>query len=182
MKILMEWLNGRKKDSFHSLGQICKSKELNGLGLGDIQIKNRALLTKWIWHFDNEHESPQRRIITEKIGINQLNLLPITAKDHNSSQVWKNIVKPLSSHNGYNSTILISFGKVVEDDKNIVFWCDEWINGVELRAEFPRIMCCQLIKLARLLSLVSGTIMFGCGKLIFIETFLVEKQTNGTNL
>lgn len=36
--------------------EVCRPKELEGLGIANLEVKNRALLNKWIWMFADEKE------------------------------------------------------------------------------------------------------------------------------
>ena len=43
-------------------------KENGGLGIGDISIKNKALLNKWVWRYGEEPNALWRAIIDSKYG------------------------------------------------------------------------------------------------------------------
>ena len=55
---------------------VCNLKELGGLGLIDLNLKNRALLNKWIWRFSEEPKALWSSIICSKYGGNQSSLIP----------------------------------------------------------------------------------------------------------
>lgn len=45
---------------------VFKSRKMGGLGLVDMELKNKALLKKWVWQYGNELEEFWRRIIVKK--------------------------------------------------------------------------------------------------------------------
>lgn len=51
--------------------QVCKIKELGGLGIGNIGKKNGALLAKWWWRFPLETETLWYKVIVRRYGLNQ---------------------------------------------------------------------------------------------------------------
>lgn len=48
--------------------EVVKPKGAGGLGLGDLRLKNLALLEKWLWRFGKEKEALWRRVIVSKYG------------------------------------------------------------------------------------------------------------------
>ncbi|KAK2652337.1 hypothetical protein Ddye_012193 [Dipteronia dyeriana] len=53
------WNDGIKKKKVYAVDwvSICKSKRLDGLGIGRIEDKGVSTLAKWIWRFGKEHSS-----------------------------------------------------------------------------------------------------------------------------
>ena len=49
--------------------EVCKPKSLGGLGVGNLVVRNRALLGKWLWRFPLEIELLWHSIIRSKYGI-----------------------------------------------------------------------------------------------------------------
>ncbi|EXB23112.1 Electron transfer flavoprotein-ubiquinone oxidoreductase [Morus notabilis] len=49
--------------------QVCKPKELGGLGIGNIRKRNEALLAKWLWRFPLERDALWSRVIVGKYGL-----------------------------------------------------------------------------------------------------------------
>ena len=47
---------------------VCTNKKEGGLGVRDLSILNRALLSKWILLFTNERNSLWRKVICWKFG------------------------------------------------------------------------------------------------------------------
>ncbi|KAL5539932.1 hypothetical protein UlMin_042971 [Ulmus minor] len=47
---------------------VCKSKECGGLGIGNLLLRNKALLGKWLWKFPLEQHSLWVAVIRSKYG------------------------------------------------------------------------------------------------------------------
>ena len=58
------------------IGTLCNLKENGGLGFMDVGIKNRALLNKWVWRYDEESSVMWRMIIVSKYGGDPSGLIP----------------------------------------------------------------------------------------------------------
>ncbi|XP_073067252.1 uncharacterized protein [Primulina eburnea] len=49
--------------------QVCRSKDMGGLGLGTIVLRNRALLGMWLWRGIKENETLWKNLITSIYGL-----------------------------------------------------------------------------------------------------------------
>lgn len=47
---------------------LIKPERYGGLGLGNLDKKNQALLAKWWWRFEEEKDALWRKIISNKYG------------------------------------------------------------------------------------------------------------------
>lgn len=56
--------------------EVVKPKGAGGLGLGDLRLKNVALLAKWWWRFGEEKEVLWRRVIVYKYGESEWGWVP----------------------------------------------------------------------------------------------------------
>jgi len=66
-------------------------KEHGGLGVGDIVIKNAALMFKWWWRFANEGDPLWKRVIKTIQNEGQA-LIPLCPQNRVSSQgIWQTI-------------------------------------------------------------------------------------------
>ena len=45
-------------------------KQSGGLGIRNLGLQNRSLLSKWLWRFNNEEEALWREVIVNKYGLN----------------------------------------------------------------------------------------------------------------
>ena len=48
----------------------CRLKNMGGLGVGNVEIRNKALLMKWLWRFPNKTNSLWYKVIKRKFGLN----------------------------------------------------------------------------------------------------------------
>lgn len=63
-----------------------KPKSCGGLGLGNIEYKNAALLVKWWWRFGDEREALWRKVIADKYGVDNSGWWPNPGhRSHKSS-------------------------------------------------------------------------------------------------
>ena len=53
---------------------VCQSNVRGGLGIGRMCVKNKALLAKWVWRFDNEDSLLWRMMITARYGLDDKSL------------------------------------------------------------------------------------------------------------
>ncbi|KAL4312751.1 hypothetical protein GQ457_01G025880 [Hibiscus cannabinus] len=76
--------------------QLCLPLECGGLGLVDFNVRNKALLNKWLWRFGLEPNSLWRKIINAKYRESESSLLPGNLSTSNKCWMWKNIISTLN--------------------------------------------------------------------------------------
>ncbi|KAL5557179.1 hypothetical protein UlMin_039415 [Ulmus minor] len=62
---------GGKGKSLVDWKLVCSPKESGGLGIGNLLIRNKALLGKWLWRFPLEQHTLWAAVIRSKYGLNQ---------------------------------------------------------------------------------------------------------------
>ncbi|GMI65454.1 hypothetical protein HRI_000214700 [Hibiscus trionum] len=65
--------------------KVVKPKQMGGLGIADIQLKNRALINKWAWRYSFESGCLWRRIVDAKYNYDSNSLIPLSVDDRKSS-------------------------------------------------------------------------------------------------
>ncbi|KAK8713145.1 hypothetical protein V6N13_148368 [Hibiscus sabdariffa] len=80
---------------------LCLPKECGGLWLVDFEVKNRALLNKWLWRYGTESESLWRKVISTKYLEDERLLLSCNLKPANKSWIWKNILSTMIEVDGF---------------------------------------------------------------------------------
>ena len=100
---------------------IQKPKNLGGLGVGDIVIKNAALLFKWWWKFLDISE--------QSLWINEGRSGGLWGQITNMSKVRPEVLDVVSKG---------LWRKVGEGDSTL-FWEYKWIGEVSLKTKFPRL-------------------------------------------
>lgn len=93
---------------------VCHEKKNEGLGLVDLETKNRSLLTKWIWRYGNEREHIWRKIVTAKNDYDPHALLPKATVSRNCSKVWKYIISPLISTDKFFLQVKANLGVTIK--------------------------------------------------------------------
>lgn len=108
---------------------VCKPKQLGGLGIVDLRLKNKALLAKWLWRFVEDKDALWRCIISEKYGRNHRDLLPNTQNRNQFSMLWKNIMSLLKNSDEYAETLLSGLGVSIGNGMSILFWSQTEFRG-----------------------------------------------------
>ncbi|KAL5552494.1 hypothetical protein UlMin_039895 [Ulmus minor] len=62
---------GGKGKSLVDWKLVCTPKECGGLGIGNLLIRNKALLGKWLWRFPLEQHTLWAAVIRSKYGLNR---------------------------------------------------------------------------------------------------------------
>ncbi|GMI70241.1 hypothetical protein like AT4G29090 [Hibiscus trionum] len=119
------------------------------MGIRNINIQNRSLLSKWIWKFVVEKDSLWKRVVVAKNNLDSRFLIPADSSGANSSWLWKGIVKSFYSNDEFGSSIRSSIRFQVGDGKTIIFWSDWWIGEGPLLSLFPRIHALSINKIGR---------------------------------
>lgn len=105
---------------------ICKPKIHGGLGIVNIEIMNRCLLTKWIWKIESGSEDLWCKLFRAKYMQSNNFYCP---DQKGSSQFWKGLHK--LKH-------LYQWGakyRVHKGDK-ARFWHDSWIGSIPLKIQY----------------------------------------------
>ena len=101
--------------------EVCSYTEHGGLGFVQISLKNRALLNKWIWRYGTEPRALWRAVIDSKYGGSWNDLLPFTRNHKRFSGLWRNITRPLFSHNVWSNDIVADLDFSLGDGGKINF-------------------------------------------------------------
>ncbi|XVF77248.1 hypothetical protein PTKIN_Ptkin14bG0027800 [Pterospermum kingtungense] len=136
----------RKRIHWVNWNTVCLPKDLGGLGVGNLEVRNKALFAKWIWRFSNEEDAVWRRLLIEKYGGEQHSLTLALHSHRSFSTLWKNITYPLTHVDSFSDTLLAGMGYSVGDGSRILFWHHEWIQGKILKFSFPRIFALACLK------------------------------------
>ena len=72
---------------------ICSNKRKGGLGVNSLAILNKALLSKWSWHFTNEREAFWNQVIRGKHGEERSGWYSCEVREGYGVGLWKAIRK-----------------------------------------------------------------------------------------
>jgi len=116
---------------------VCLPKEVRGLGVRRLREFNIALLGKWCWRMLVDREGLWYRVLKARYGKEGGRL-----KDGDrESSVWWRMMTGIRQ--GVGLGVGDWFGdnvrRVVGDGDRTFFWTDNWVGGVPLRVQFPRL-------------------------------------------
>ena len=126
--------------------QVYRSKHNGGLGIGNIEHRNKALLFKWVWRFGLEITSYGRRIICSKYLMDPDSPWWSTTHSSNCSHFMKSIYTLLTVESIFKSLIDEGLGLSPGDGSLIKFWQDSWLFNESLCSLFPRIFALSVNK------------------------------------
>ncbi|KAE8681257.1 Pectin acetylesterase 6 [Hibiscus syriacus] len=126
-----------------SWDKICVLKLYGGLGFFDLTLRNQSLLNKWVIRFGTEDGCLWRKVVVAKYNFESSSLLPDVLSPRNTSWVWRNIAKPLSSADDF---LIMNLRFKVGDGNHVNFWPDSWTDVPSLKLAFPNIFDVALKK------------------------------------
>lgn len=124
------WQNdeARKKYRLARWDIICSPKDQGGLGIENLEVKNKCLLSKWLYRLSTESEGTWIQIIQNKY-LNSKTLAQVTARPNDSS-FWKGLMK-----------IKMKFYQrvkfIVGNGASTRFWEDTWLGDTPLALQYP---------------------------------------------
>ncbi|WMV56044.1 hypothetical protein MTR67_049429 [Solanum verrucosum] len=118
------WLGNKEGKKIHLVKwqTALLSKKIGGLGIKNLRVQNKSLLSKWLWRFVVEDQALWRIAILNKYGQTEDSTYGVT--------VWRSI------RNLWDSLKENLVVKVGEGNK-IFFWKDKWIGQECLNSVFP---------------------------------------------
>ena len=117
-----------------------QSKEKGGLGVGDIEVKNVALLLKWWWKFATAEDQMWKRVINAIHNEGQA-LLPLcTTRKRSGSGLWQSLKNLVQDQRVTASQVFWQNLKLMVGNGNKVrFWEDYWTQDRPLMLLFPEL-------------------------------------------
>jgi hypothetical protein len=106
---------------------ICRPKDQGGLGVEVLELKNKCLLSKWLYKLLNE-EGVWKELLHNKYLQNKT-LSQVTAKP-TDSPFWKGIM-------GVKEAFFSRGSLVLGNGKSIRFWEDTWLGDTPLENQYP---------------------------------------------
>ncbi|KAM2004953.1 hypothetical protein FF1_000090 [Malus domestica] len=136
---LWEGVGEGKKFHLVKWGDVCKSKEDGGLGLGNLRFRNVALLAKWLWRFPLEPNSLWHKVIRSKYGLHANGWDANPPRRGSSRCPWSEI-------SAGSPSFLPSCKFVLGNGERLRFWEDGWLEGGLLKDIFPRLFMLSTTK------------------------------------
>ena len=107
---------------------ICRPKDQGGLGIENLEDKNRCLLSKWLYRLSVEDGGMWSQILHNKY-LHTKTLAQVTAKP-NDSPFWKGLMKTKVAF--FNRSKFI-----VGNGQSTRFWEDTWLGDSPLAMQYP---------------------------------------------
>ena len=123
------WQNDQHKKKYKLVmwPLMCQPKEQGGLGIQNLDIQNKYLLSKWLFKLCNE-EGIWQELLRNKYLKNKT--LGQVNKKPGDSYFWTSLM-------GVNDNFL-SLGRfLLKDGSQIRFWEDIWLGNHTLKSQFP---------------------------------------------
>ena len=109
---------------------MCKAKENEGLGIGNLEKRNKTLLMKWLWRFPRERQSLWYKVIRSKFGIHPNRWDSKVVERGSFRSLWKVIS---SVYRDFHQMVSFKIGQ-----GNLVrFWEDSWVGESTFKEQFP---------------------------------------------
>ncbi|KAL5545313.1 hypothetical protein UlMin_009097 [Ulmus minor] len=88
---------------------VCKPKELGGLGIGNLILRNKALLDKWLWRFPLEQHTLWAAVIRSKYGLDRNGWDTNRVTVGSFRNPWKFISQGISNLSSYTKWVSYIF-------------------------------------------------------------------------
>ena len=117
----------KKKYRLIKWGVLCTPKDQGGLGILDLDLQNRCLLSKWVFRLINEDGIWQRLLRNKYLRhktITQVEYMP------GDSHFWSSLMKVKND--------FLRMGKfMVGDGSQTRFWEDAWLETIPFKLQYP---------------------------------------------
>lgn len=126
------WKGGKTSHGISSLvkwEEVCKPRQMGGLGILDLRVFNTALLAKWWWQLIKEPYRPWASLILN-LSCRHQHIWSFSPSNAPTSPFWKGITKAGRAF-GFGAKIICGNGIGVR------FWKDFWIGDKPLAIAYP---------------------------------------------
>ena len=118
---------------------VCRPKDQGGLGIHDLQVKNTALLGKWLFKLLSEEGVWQTLLKQKYVGTKALSQVVWKPGD---SHFWAGL---MASKNNF-----FRYGKfAIRDGSQIRFWEDKWSGNSPLMEQYPALYNIVIVRAIR---------------------------------
>jgi hypothetical protein len=108
---------------------ICRPKDKGGLGVIDLGIQNRCLLSKWLFNLISTYGVWQQLLRNKYLGNKSITQV---IRKPGDSQFWSGLMNI--------KDLFLSMGKFkLQDGKQIRFWEDKWLGDNTLKVQYPNL-------------------------------------------
>ena len=118
---------------------VCLEKKKGGLGVRNLALMNKALLSKWNWCFTIESEALWKQVISHKYGVEEGGWCTRAVSGRHGVGLWKAIKKEWL---GMYSSLAYRMGS----GRRVRFWKNKWCGDEPLCLSFPSLFAISLAK------------------------------------
>jgi len=112
-----------------------RPKAQGGLGVGDLLLKNAALLFKWWWRFACEEGAMWRSVIQ---SLHEEDHLLLPGKSISTLPgPWRDIKSIVLKESPVSQAFFENISFKLGDGRSVKFWLDAWTDGQPLKKAFP---------------------------------------------
>ncbi|RVW59655.1 putative ribonuclease H protein [Vitis vinifera] len=129
---LWSGLGEGKRHHLVSWDAVCKPRVKRGLGIGNIPLRNRALLGKWLWRYPRESTALWHQVILSIYETHSNGWDANTLVRWSHRCPWKAIAQVFQDFSKYTRF-------VVGDGERIRFWEDLWWGDQIFKDQYPRL-------------------------------------------
>jgi hypothetical protein len=105
---------------------LCQPKDQGGLGIHDLDIKNKALLSKWLFQLLTMDGTWQQLLCNKYLGSKTLSQVQWKSRD---SHFWARLMKVKNE--------FLCFGTfLIKNGSQVRFWEDTWLGNSTLREQY----------------------------------------------
>ena len=119
--------NHKRKYRLAKWDIVCQPKEQGGLGIQNMELKNIALLSKWLYRLLTTDGTWQQILRNKYLGTKSLVQVHWKNRD---SHFWANLMKVKND--------FLKFGTfTIKNGSQVRFWEDIWLGNRPLRQQYP---------------------------------------------
>jgi hypothetical protein len=119
----------KKKYRLAKWGIICRPKDQEGLGVLNLELQNKCLLSKWLFRLINTEGAWQQLIRNKYLGSKTISQV---TKNLGDSQFWSGLMN-------VKNDFLSMWSFIIQDGKEIRFWEDIWLGNTTLKVQYPNL-------------------------------------------
>ncbi|XP_062109433.1 uncharacterized protein LOC133820653 [Humulus lupulus] len=119
-------------DHLVSWNEVCKSRSYEGLGIGNLALRNKAFLFKWLWWFPMESTSLWHGVVRSRYGSDGGHWDTNVGGRFSTRGPWKEIS---ALYEEYRSLVYFKVGR----GDRIRFWEDVWIGDSSFKQKYPNL-------------------------------------------
>lgn len=118
--------------------KLAAPKEMGGLGIGDLKLKNLGLLLKWWWKYSVDQGSLWKKTVQSVHGIDasRASLNDFQNVTHGPS---KEVIRASNEFSWFQEIVNKNFELCLGSGSSVLFWHDAWIGHIPLKDRFQRL-------------------------------------------